>query len=308
MTENELLLEDRIAKIRSVVEKFGEENFYISYSGGKDSNVLSSLVDLALPGNKMPRVYANTGIELNMIRDFVFDLQKKDDRVQVIKPSVPLKKMLEAEGYPFKSKHHSAMIMNFRSNPENKSAQKYRDRVYEFSSFNCPKKLQYQFDASFTLKISDRCCFRLKEEPLADWSKENNRPYAIIGIMPEEEGRRKTAQCLAFKGKKLKAFQPLVVVTKEWENWFIKEYNVKIPDLYHPPYNFERTGCKGCPFTPRLKKELEALETFFPDERKQCEIIWKPVYDEYRRINYRLEPLPKEHQVTISEWYETIEE
>ena len=25
-----------------------------------------------------------------------------------------------------------------------------------------------------------------------------------------------------------------------------------------------------------------------PNERKQCEIIWKPIYDEYRRINYRL--------------------
>ena len=30
------------------------------------------------------------------------------------------------------------------------------------------------------------------------------------------------------------------------------------------------------------------LEKFFPSERKQCEMIWKPVYDEYRRINYRL--------------------
>ena len=25
-----------------------------------------------------------------------------------------------------------------------------------------------------------------------------------------------------------------------------------------------------------------------PNEAKQCEIIWKPVYDEYRRISFRL--------------------
>lgn len=31
------------------------------------------------------------------------------------------------------------------------------------------------------------------------------------------------------------------------------------------------------------------MENLLPDERKQCEIIWKPVYDEYRRIGYRLE-------------------
>lgn len=71
MTDNEFLLEDRLQKIRSVINKYGEENFYISFSGGKDSTVLSALIDMACPGNKIPRVYANTGIELNMIRDFV---------------------------------------------------------------------------------------------------------------------------------------------------------------------------------------------------------------------------------------------
>lgn len=107
MIDNEFLLQDRLQKIRQIVNKYGEENFYISFSGGKDSTVLSALVDMALPDNKIPRVYANTGIELNMIRDFVFDMAKTDDRVVIIKPSVPIKTMLEREGYPFKSKEHS---------------------------------------------------------------------------------------------------------------------------------------------------------------------------------------------------------
>jgi len=77
MTENEFLLQDRIAKIKSVINQYGEENFYISFSGGMDSVVLSALVDMAIPNNQIPRVYANTGIELNMIRDFVIDLSKK---------------------------------------------------------------------------------------------------------------------------------------------------------------------------------------------------------------------------------------
>ena len=71
MTENEFLLADRIAKIKSTIEKYGEENFYISFSGGKDSTVLSALVDMAVPGNKIPRVYANTGIEYKLILEFV---------------------------------------------------------------------------------------------------------------------------------------------------------------------------------------------------------------------------------------------
>ena len=43
-------------------------------------------------------------------------------------------------------------------------------------------------------------------------------------------------------------------------------------------------------------EELDTLEKYFPNERKQCEIIWKPVYDEYRRIGYRLKPIEAESE------------
>ena len=69
--DNEFLLQDRLQKIRQIINKYGEENFYQSYSGGKDSTVLSHLLDMAIPGNKIPRVYANTGIEYRLILDFV---------------------------------------------------------------------------------------------------------------------------------------------------------------------------------------------------------------------------------------------
>ena len=52
---------ERIVKIQNVIHQYGEENFAMSYSGGKDSNVLHTLLDLALPGNKIPRIYVNTG-------------------------------------------------------------------------------------------------------------------------------------------------------------------------------------------------------------------------------------------------------
>ena len=129
----------------------------------------------------------------------------------------------------------------------------------------------------------------MKEEPLNRWSKEHNKSCRILGIMPSEGGRRATTKCLAFKnnGKTL-SFHPLSVVTKDWEDWFIDAYDIKICDIYKPPYNFDRTGCKGCPFNINIQKELDVLEEYFPNERKQCEAIWKPVYDEYRRLGYRL--------------------
>lgn len=286
MTDNEFLLFDRLEKIKSVIGQYGEENFYISFSGGKDSTVLSWLIDEALPGNGIPRVYADTGIELNMVRDFVYDLQKKDDRIVIIKPSVPIKQTLEKEGYPFKSKEYSEKLATYQRSGLSPHLQDY---IYREGRYSCPKILRYQFSEDFTLKVSDKCCLRLKEDPIIHkYQRLNNKPYALIGLMPAEGGRRVSAKCLVFRNDKLKSFQPLVPVTKEWENWLIAEHNISICDIYKPPYNFERTGCKGCPFIPNLQKELDVLEKYFPAERKQCEIIWKPVYAEYRRLGYRL--------------------
>lgn len=72
MTENEFILADRIQKIKSINELYDLENkSYISFSGGKDSTVLSRLIDEALPNNKIPRLYLNTGIEYLMVVSFV---------------------------------------------------------------------------------------------------------------------------------------------------------------------------------------------------------------------------------------------
>lgn len=290
--DNEFLLQDRIQKIQQIIGKYGEENFYISYSGGMDSNVLSALVDMALPDNKIPRAYADTGIELNAVRDFVKAKAAADDRFVIIKPRTPIKTMLEEKGYPFKSKFHSLMVDIYQRNGETKSIMKYLRHdptvTTYFSSHCCPKKLTYQFSDDFKLKISAKCCDELKKKPLDEYQKQNNKPYKILGIMTAEGGQRETAQCLAFSGKKLKAFQPLVPVTKEWEKWFIEKYGIELPIIYYPPYNFERSGCKGCPFNLHLQHDLDILQQYFPNERKQCERIWKPVYDEYRRLGYRL--------------------
>ena len=90
------------------------------------------------------------------------------------------------------------------------------------------------------------------------------------------------------KGENVKAFNPLFVVTDDFENWYIQERKIQLCELYYPPYNFTRTGCKGCPFGLNLQKELDVLSELLPEERKQCELLWGKVYEEYRRIGYRL--------------------
>lgn len=288
-TTNGLLLYDRLIKITQIIEQYGEENFCMSYSGGKDSNVMHALFDMALPDNKIPRVYCDTGIELNVVRDFVKQKGAEDNRFVIIRPKVPIKKMLEDKGYPFKSKLHARAVREWHHSTSRKHAERYYNGDIGLK-IKCPKLLKYQFEQDLTYEISERCCDELKKKPYKRYKKANGYKYDIIGIMAAEKGQRDAAKCLAFSGDKLKAFQPLAPLTKDWEDWFIAEYNISLPIVYYPPYNFERTGCKGCPFNRNLQHELDILKRYFPSERKQCEAIWKPVYEEYRRIGYRLKP------------------
>jgi len=315
MTENEFILADRIAKIKSVIEKYGEENFYISFSGGKDSTVLHHLIDEALPGNRIPRVYSNTGIEYKAIVKFVEELQAEDDRIIIIEPSVPIKKMLEEVGYPFKSKHYSKILELYQRKGMTKAVKVYlglepaESGAFIRGNHRCPKMLEYQFTEDFKQRVSPKCCDRLKKEPLHEWQKENGYKYGIVGIMAAEGGQREKAQCLAFKGNKLKNFQPLAPLNKDWEDWYIKERNICLCKLYYPPYNFTRTGCKGCPYNLNVQRELDTLDKYFPAERKQCEYIWKPIYEEYRRIGYRnMRPLDEGRQTTIEEFLVNMDE
>lgn len=307
--DNEFILQDRIQKIQQIIGKYDEENFYMSYSGGQDSNVLSALIDIALPENKIPRVYCNTGIEYKAIVDFVKKKAAVDDRFIIIQPKVPIKQMLEEKGYPFKSKLHSAIYQVFlKSGRECKSVQRYLKLDTSVSEYrgdhSCPKCLEYQFTENNGLNflISDKCCHEMKSKPLDTWAKQHKKPFKILGIMTDEGGRRAySAKCLAFKcNGKLKAFQPLIPITKEWEKWFVDKYNIELPALYYEPYNFIRTGCKGCPFNKNLQNDLDVLSQYFPNERKQCEIIWKPVYSEYRRLGYRLKKVD-ENQLTFDD-------
>jgi 3'-phosphoadenosine 5'-phosphosulfate sulfotransferase (PAPS reductase)/FAD synthetase len=95
MKDYEWQLLDRLDKIKSINEQYDlESNAYISFSGGKDSTVLHHLIDMALPGNKIPRVFINTGIEYNDIVSFVKEMSLNDSRFVILKPTKNIKNML----------------------------------------------------------------------------------------------------------------------------------------------------------------------------------------------------------------------
>ncbi len=148
MEDFELTLFDRMNVIKDTITKYGEENFYVSFSGGKDSTVLHYMLDLALPENKIPRVYVNTGIEYNDVVRFVKDLQKIDDRIVIIRNTRNIRTTLDKKGYPFKSKDHSKKVDAYQRFGMIPWVERYVNGLTssnEESKFKCPEILKYQF-------------------------------------------------------------------------------------------------------------------------------------------------------------------
>lgn len=92
------------SRIRQWVNEFGEDGVYVSFSGGKDSTVLLHLVRELYPN--VTAMFVDTGLEYPEIREFV----KSFDNVDIIKPSMNFKKVIETYGYPFISKDVSERV------------------------------------------------------------------------------------------------------------------------------------------------------------------------------------------------------
>ena len=119
MESFEFNLEDRIAKIKAINEQYNLEKYgYVSCSGGLDSMVVSALLDVALPNNKIPRVFMNTGIEYSDIVKFIKEVAKKDSRFIICSSGVNIKQMQQKDGYPFKSKQHAHNMAIYFNNKE----------------------------------------------------------------------------------------------------------------------------------------------------------------------------------------------
>lgn len=294
----ELTLWDRLEMIRAVLQTVPYENIYLSFSGGKDSTVLHHMLDEALPGNTIERVFSNTGIEFNDVVDFVKGMAAEDSRIKIIRPNKNIKHMLDEVGYPFKSKLHSELVERYqRKGYSNLTVRKYM--TPGTGRYHCPKCLEYQFHSEMPFKISQKCCSELKKKPFEQYEKESGKTLCITGVRANEGGIRQYQAdkhgCI-FRNSdgEIYKFNPLSPVSDEFMDWYTKTRKIELCELYYSPYNFTRTGCKGCPYNVHLAQELDVMEKLLPSERRQCEFIWKPVYDEYRRIGYR--KMRKEHK------------
>jgi len=213
---------------------------YVAFSGGKDSICLLHLVRLMFP--KIPAVYYSIGIEFPEVMKII----KTTNNIQIIKPRISFKKVLQNYGYPIVSKETAFKIREAR----NTSSSYLRNMriIGDLGKYNSgiPVKYRYLLEAPFL--ISEKCCNIFKKEPSFRYVKEIGR-QPMIGVKAKDSQQRESSQkrygCNAFHLRNPQG-RPIMSWSDEDAWAYIKWYQLEYPALYD--MGWSQTGCVACGF------------------------------------------------------------
>ena len=249
-------LEVRVSQAKYLINptniEFGLEHVYISYSGGKDSTVLSHIAKQLYPD--ILHIFANTTNEYpETLQHIRWEKEENNTNLITVIPkdaygnAWTFKRVVETYGYPMFSKRIANAIRTYQHALSDTTKQHSIDYINR----NFKKYEKYK-----ELPISDKCCDKLKKEPLKRKAKELDMKCAILGILASESYQREkdwiNYGCNVFYQRKENQSRPLSFWTDNDILDYIKKYNIKISKLYNMGYS--RNGCMYCGFGVHLEK------------------------------------------------------
>ncbi len=265
-----------IKLIQRFKEKIDFDEYYLSYSGGKDSHLIYWLIKEVFQDNKIQIVGINTFMEHHEIRDRIL---KNSD--VVLMPLLKPMEIKEKYGSPCFSKIQDEYIDRYQKGARTKSLMQKiyghtfigRDGKEHNTSFKLNKTARELLLTGRLHRVSNKCCYYLKKEVAHRYEKENHRK-PILGIRSAESIMRKSQYqtCLQKKG----TFTPIFDMNDEIENEIYKRYNIEIPEVYK---HIERTGCMGCPYGHYKGDTQKELELISESQRKFVCKYFKESYE-----------------------------
>lgn len=243
--------------------KIDPEEYYLSYSGGKDSHFLLWFIREYLDEYRIPIVGVNTSFEIPEIRDRIL---KNSD--VVLKPALNRWQIKEQYGIPCFSKQQDEYIHRYQCG--NRSENTMKAVMGKNKIFNLNTKARTLLLSGDLHKVSNKCCYFNKELPMIRYGRETGRK-AIIGTRQGESKTRKAkySKCLTAKGN----FTPLYDFSDKLIDGLYQEYGIEIPKCYD---YLSRTGCGGCPYGRNTETELAMLPRL---QRMNAVNYFKESYD-----------------------------
>lgn len=255
MNNVDFYLED----LRSKFNKINPEEYYLSYSGGRDSHLLYWFIKVYAPEfSSIKVVSVNTYMEHKEIKERIY---KNSDIVLL--PTMKPFEIKEKYGIPCFSKWQDDMIHRYQNGSRRPYLIERVTGIHKdtgekiIGRFKLNQKAKELLLSNKLHKVSPKCCTKLKKEPAKKFEKETGLK-AILGVRGNESGLRKTQYKSCFT--KDKKFTPLWDLTDEMEEAIYQQYNIEVPKVYK---YIKRTGCMGCPYGSwkgDTEKELELID------------------------------------------------
>lgn len=255
MNNVDFYLED----LRSKFNKINPEEYYLSYSGGRDSHLLYWFIKVYAPEFSSIKVVSiNTYMEHKEIKERIY---KNSDIVLL--PTMKPFEIKEKYGIPCFSKWQDDMIHRYQNGSRRPYLIERVTGIHKdtgekiIGRFKLNQKAKELLLSNKLHKVSPKCCTKLKKEPAKKFEKETGLK-AILGVRGNESGLRKTQYKSCFT--KDKKFTPLWDLTDEMEDAIYQHYNIEVPKVYK---YIKRTGCMGCPYGSwkgDTEKELELID------------------------------------------------
>ena len=261
--------------LKSKFKKINPNEYYLSYSGGKDSHLLYWFIKEYAKIDNIDIIGCNTGMEFPEI---LKRIQNNSDKV--LHPCLPISKVKEKYGIPCFSKEQDFYIYYYQNairkgKKPSKTVQEKIDGTY-YTGFCVSKKARDYLKSGDAHNITHLCCHYLKKKPFEDYEKQTGKK-AILGVKGTESTlrRKQYTSCFQKNGK----FTPLWDLTDELEDAIYKKYNIEVPPIYD---HVERTGCIGCPYGSYKGDTIKELEYIKNINEKQYNFIkdlFKESYD-----------------------------
>ena len=169
---------------------------------------------------------------------------------------------------------------------------------------------------SAPFKVSNKCCYYMKEKPCDDWARENNSvPY--LGLMASEGGQREKALIkngCNYYGKTTVRSCPFAMFTRQDILQLALDLDVPVPKIYGKiesgpdgklfTTRAQRTGCSMCGFGIHIEDRPHRFDRLREDNPKEWsfwmyEMGWGKVLT-YIGVDWEKEPGQKYEQLTIS--------
>lgn len=261
--------------LKSKFTKIKPQDYYLSYSGGKDSHLLYWFIKEYAKIDNIDVIGCNTGMEFPEI---LKRIQNNSDKV--LHPCLPISKVKEKYGIPCFSKEQDFYIYYYQNairkgKKPSKTIQEKIDGTYH-TGFCVSKKARDYLKSGDAHNITHLCCHYLKKKPFEDYEKQTGKK-AILGVKGTESTlrRKQYTSCFQKNGK----FTPLWDLTDELEDAIYKKYNIEVPPIYD---YVERTGCIGCPYGSYKGDTIKELKYIKNINEKQYNFIkdlFKESYD-----------------------------